>query len=140
VASVGNDPNFTPAEPPGLSANPVTRMREAADKVREDHARRMARAAEIAVTVVRPRWVVPFGIRPVASHETAQWHAAEHWQFTVNVAFTAVLLLVLGSVTAGILGHTLFMAAVTIVATVAVVKYVRIQLVRPGAGNGGNDS
>jgi hypothetical protein len=140
VANVGPETNFTPAAGPEVSGNPVTRLREASAKAHEDRVRFMASMAEVAVAIVRPRWVVPFGIRPVASHEAAQWQPAGHWQLTVNVAFAAVLLLVLGSIAAGILGHTPFMAGLTIAATLVAVKYVRIQLVRPGAGETENHS
>jgi fatty acid desaturase len=132
-ATVGEGGNFTPAtEPP--TVNPVTRLRAAGDKAREDHYRRMAWASDFVIALIRPRWVIILGLTSTTERKT------DRWQMAANVAFAFLLLLVSALIARGVLGNPPLMALAAYVVTVGVLKLVRVQLARPYAGDEGSEA
>lgn len=125
MTSTEAEANFIPAQPSG----PAARVRDTAARVREDHAARKALATDTVIRLIRPRWVVVLGVTAATQRK------ADHWQAAANAALAAVLLLVTGLITRGLLGTTVLMVAVTYAATGGVMKLIRIQLARPFAGD-----
>lgn len=121
MTQVDEAPNFTPAEEP----NPVTRLRDRAAMAREDHRVRMARGSDFVIAVVRPRWVIILG------WTAATQRKADRWQAACNLAFAAGLLLAFSLIARGVLGKAPPMAVSAMMATLGVMKLIRIQLTPP---------